>query len=44
LENAMRYLSKEKFIEADGKEWRFLREPKELELQLKAMSNDHHLF
>ena len=36
LENAVRYLAKEKFIEADGKEWRFLKDPKEFELQLRS--------
>ena len=36
LENAIRYFSKENFIEADGKAWRFLRDLKALELQLRS--------
>jgi len=38
LENAIRYFAKEKFIEAHGKEWRFLRDPKEFELNLRSYS------
>jgi len=36
MENAIRYLSQEKFMEANGKEWRFLRDPKEFELELRS--------
>ncbi|MCL2258722.1 MAG: 1-acyl-sn-glycerol-3-phosphate acyltransferase [Proteobacteria bacterium] len=36
LENAIRYLAQEKFIEANGKEWRFLRDLHEFELQLRS--------
>ena len=40
LENAVRYLAKEKFIEADGKEWRFLKDPKAFELQLRSFTTE----
>jgi len=36
LENAIRYLTKEKFMEADGKGWRLSGDLKEFELQLKS--------